>query len=375
MPPAWSDPCNGHFTHELVRGKCPLEIVAANRAVNGGRRSASLSGVLPTTLQDAISTSDLAYLNCVDHTSDIGFDFENSNVQELLDAAKSGVVAAGEAMAELAGRIPAATSDDQSTLKNTISALESLVKVGQISKNPASMTGNMLRLWSCATKKMKKLSGPIIVVDGDSLHLDPEGADSDRIKTAKFSVERMSSESLFDSCVYQWSLLAHTLGVMTFEISAAFVFDVVHMTRVRHGETFWTAQEYFIASLDALDQKRVKADKIPEYDRNVMIADARRFGELFVAKAGSAGASGSKSNVKVWNGEFQDSGKPNVMPCPYFNNGKDHDPKHLTSSGKCIFRHVCNHWVSSKGASGRCESPLHTWAKCDNPDKCDKRVA
>ena len=98
MPPAWSDPCNGHFTHELVRGKCPLEIVAANRAVTGGRRSASLSGVLPTTLQDAVSTSDLAYLNCVDHTADIGFDFGNSNVQELLDAAKTGVIAAGESI-------------------------------------------------------------------------------------------------------------------------------------------------------------------------------------------------------------------------------------------------------------------------------------
>ena len=31
MPPAWTDPCNGHFTHDLSRGKCPIEI-AASRA-------------------------------------------------------------------------------------------------------------------------------------------------------------------------------------------------------------------------------------------------------------------------------------------------------------------------------------------------------
>lgn len=373
MPPAWTDPCNGHFTHEQTKGKCPLEIVAANRVVAGGRRTASLAGVLPSSLQDAVSTSDLAYLNCVDHTSDIGFDFDGGTVQELLNAAKTGVVAAGEAMAELAGRIPSASAEDQTTLKNTISALESLVKVGQLSKNPAQLAGNMLRLWSCATKKMKKLSGPIIVVDGDSLHLDADGADGDRPRSAKFSVERMSSESLFDSSVYQWSLLAHTLGIMSFEISAAFVFDTVHMTRVRHGETFWTAQEYFIACLDAVDQKKVKADKVPQYDRNVMLADARRFGEMFAAKASGSGPSGAKL-TKTWNGEFQDSSKSSVMPCPYFNNGKDHEPRHLTSTGKCIFRHVCNHWVSSKGPGGRCESPHHSWKNCDNADKCDKKV-
>ena len=90
MPPAWVDPCNGHFTHELVRGKCPIEIAAANRVVNGGRRTAAVGGILPSSLQDAVSTSDLAYLNTVDHTTDVGFDFGNATIQELFDAAKSG---------------------------------------------------------------------------------------------------------------------------------------------------------------------------------------------------------------------------------------------------------------------------------------------
>ena len=114
MPPAWSDPCNGHFTHEQTRGKCPIEIAAANRVVSGGRRTAALGGILPNSLQDAVSTTDLAYLNTVDHTTDIGFDFENASIKELFDAAKSGVINAGDAMATLGGRIPTAEAAAQS---------------------------------------------------------------------------------------------------------------------------------------------------------------------------------------------------------------------------------------------------------------------
>ena len=375
MPPAWIDPCNGHFTHELTRGKCPIEIAAANRVVNAGRRSAAVGGILPSSLQDAVSTSDLAYLNTVDHTTDVGFDFGNATIQELFDSAKSGVINAGDAMAELGGRIPSAQAADQSTISHTISALENLVKVGHIIKNPSQIAGNYLRVWSITTKKMKQLSGPILVVEGNSFNIDGEGADSDK-KSAKFTVDRMSTEPLFDACIYQWSLLVHTLGIMPLEISASFVFDTVHLLRIRHGEDFWTAQEYFIACLDLLDRKKVKADQVPNHDRGVMLSDARRFGEQFCNLANKAGKPRVEQVVpKEWNGECQPASNSKVQPCPYFNTGKPHEAKHLTSAGKCIFRHVCNHWVSDKGPGGRCESADHNWPKCDHPSKCDKKVA
>ena len=374
MPPAWVDPCNGHFTHELTRGKCPLEIVSSNRLVNAGRRSANVRGVLPTNLRDTVSATDLAYLNIVDHNTDVAFDFENASVQELFNAAKSGIVNAGDAMAELGGRIPAAAADVQSTIGHTISALENLVKVGQIVKNPNQVSGNFLRLWACVTKKMKRLSGPVVVVEGTTLTLEAGETEGEKQRPAKFTVDRMLSERLFDACVYQWSLLTHTLGIMAFEVSASFVFDTCYTLRVRHSESFWTAQEYFIACLDLLDQGKVKADKVIEFDRSVMLADARRFGEMFEAKATRSGPSDKGGSSKRWNGECQPCDSTKVAPCPYFNAGKEHDPKHLGSSGKCVFRHVCNHWVSNKGPGGRCESPDHPRTKCDNPNKCDKRV-
>ena len=252
--------------------------------------------------------------------------------------------------------------------------LVELVKVGFITKTTVQISGNYLRLWACTTKKMKRLSGPILVVEGNSLTLDSGDSDPERTKNAKFSVDRMTTEHLFDACVYQWSLLAHTLGIMTFEISASFVFDTVHTLRVRHGENFWTAQEYFLACLDLLDQKKVMADQIPNYDRGVMLSDAKRFGEMFSAKAGGTSAT-TRQEGKTWNGEFQPADRSGVAICPYFNNGKEHEPKHLTSTGKCVFRHVCNHWVDNKGPNGRCESAEHSWPKCDHSHKCDKRLA
>ena len=64
----------------------------------------------------------------MDHTTDVGFVFEKATIQELFDAAKSGVVNAGDAMASLGGRIPSAAPADQTTIGFTISALENLVK-------------------------------------------------------------------------------------------------------------------------------------------------------------------------------------------------------------------------------------------------------
>ena len=370
MPPAWTDPCNGHFTHELVRGKCPLEIVSSNRVCTGGRRNASVSGILPTVLNDTISTSDLAYINTIDHTMDVGFDFGGSTVQELYDAVKDGTVAAGDAIGELGGRIPSLGGDDQRTVGHTLSAIEKLVSVGAILKNPAQVSGNMLRIWACTTRKMKRLMGPILVVEGSTISQESEDP-STGSKSGKFAVERMTTEAHFDACIYQWSLLAHTLGVMAFEITASFVFETVHVLRIRHNENFWTAQEYFIACLDLLDRKKVKADRLPDHDRGIMLDDARRFGAQFAAKAKP---SGQEREARVYNGQCQPADASKIPPCPYWNSGKDHDPKHLNASGKCVFRHVCNHWVTDKGPRGRCESATHSWKNCDNPAKCDSPV-
>ena len=123
MPPAWVDPCHGHFVHEQVRGKCPIEIAVSNRTANAGRRAATVSGVLPQPLVDTANSADTAFLNVVDHSVDAAFDFAASSIQEVFDAVRSGIVTPEDAMAELAGRIPAADAAVQGTLGHVIAAI------------------------------------------------------------------------------------------------------------------------------------------------------------------------------------------------------------------------------------------------------------
>ena len=80
MPPAYSDPCNGHFTHRLVAGFCPIEKVWSNRTVTGTARSATVGDVLPDSLQGTITSTDMAFLNIMDHSLDEAFDFTGATV-------------------------------------------------------------------------------------------------------------------------------------------------------------------------------------------------------------------------------------------------------------------------------------------------------
>ena len=87
MPPAYADPCNGHFVHPQVAGKCPISVVAANRVVTAGARTATTGTPMPLDICQAVETRDLVYLNQVDHTVDLAFDLQGSDVEDLMDAA------------------------------------------------------------------------------------------------------------------------------------------------------------------------------------------------------------------------------------------------------------------------------------------------
>ena len=257
-----------------------------------------------------------------------------------------------------------------------------MVSIGFIAKGPSEANGNFLRLWAISVKKTKALGQPIVVLDGATFGEEffKEGHKN------KATVERLTTEQYFDAALYQFNLFAHVTGVMPMEILSVFVHEVAYLTRIKHGKSFWVAQEYFIACLDLLDRQTCKAAEIANHDRGVMLENAGRLAQKFIEayseKSGGLGVplvDEPHSSVKVpFNGLCQPANsKANC--CPYFNRNKAHDnPKHLDSRGKCIFRHVCNHWVDNKGPSGRClntaGSDGHGWHNCDNPNKCDKAL-
>ena len=56
-----------------------------------------------------------------------------------------------------------------------------------------------------------------------------------------------------------------------------------------------------------------------------------------------------------WNN--RDSPNANGICKTYNFRDAEHPKKHLFKDGTCKFRHVCNHWVTGKGAGGMCGAP------------------
>jgi len=136
-------------------------------------------------VSQAIDSSDLRFLNKVDHQNDAGFDVPGATVEELMDATQAGIVDGATAIADLARRIPgAATADDRGILTASITALKALMDTGIVLKSSQASNGNLLKLWGLAVKRASTVGGPI------SKALEPDVADieaisSDMTRTSK----------------------------------------------------------------------------------------------------------------------------------------------------------------------------------------------
>ncbi len=321
---------------------------------------------------NAVTVSDLAYLNQVDHTTAAAFDFSAATVNDIIEATKAHQIDPGSAIAEFATRTGNTTDEGElRQITASISAIKALVDVGQIAKVASEASGNFLRLWILCVNRVLFLTGPMMAEASTILSLeDLTGISMQR--RSRMTIKRLTTETLFDTAVYQWSLLAHGYGIMPVDISSHFVFDIAFMTRVKHHETFWTAQEYLIECFDKVDRKICTVVKVTDHDRSVMLGDARRNGLLYAGSGpsgpGSAPLVGNQGAVS-WNEQFQPAtSKANL--CQAYNRNRAHDnPRHLDARGKCIFRHLCSRYVTDKGPSGRCLSPSHAWHNCDNPNK------
>ena len=360
--------------HDQRVGCCPLEISARNRVVTNGVRPANGGTPLPEAMREAVTGADIAFLNTVDHTNDPSFDVAGASVQEIMVATKSGIIDGHTALGEYATRATVAAGADAQTLTTSITALRALLDAGVVQKTTAERGGNFLRIWVMATKRVQVLSRPIQTIDGLNSEIvitaGGTGA-SANVTRGKMSVQRMTTESDFDMAVYSWSVIAHMYGVMSFDISSHFIYEAVHVLRAKHKESFWTAQEYLINCLDFLDRDICKVHNVTNYDRNIVLEDSRRVGNGFAKAAfDESMCAPVEGGGKVWNGKCQPANsKANL--CQAYNRNKAHDnPKHMTSDGTCRFRHLCNHWVTDKGPSGKCMSAEHGWHNCSNPAKC-----
>ena len=343
--------------------------------ITDGARNATTGPYMALDICHTIDSRDLRFLNQEDHTNDAGFDIVNATVTEMMGAAQSGVIDGATAVGELGRRVPNAdNADDRGMLRDSIVALKAMIDTGSVFKSRQISNGNLLKAWALAVKRATSIGAPLLsTAELSSLELADGTAEVLGASKAILQIKRAQTERIFDAALYIWSTLVHTLGIMQLEISSHFIFEVAYATRVKYNEDFWTTQEYLIDCLDLVDRGVCKASSVANHDRNLALDKARRLGQAFSDAAGKKGdPSGGPvdGGGKTWNGKCQPvSSKANF--CQAFNRNKAHDnPKHLTSDGTCRFRHLCNHWVTDKGPSGRCLAADHGWWSCNNPNKC-----
>jgi len=165
-------------------------------------------------------------LNQVDHANDVGFDLAGSTPDDLMAAAQSGVVDGPTVLGELARRVPgtAGDADTRGLLTSSISALKAMIDTGIVTKSAQETSGNMVRLWAMAVKRALVLGGPLLSTSDSKLdELDFSDTDLSFVTKGKLLIRRANTEGLFDTSIFIWSNLAHSFGIMPFEISSHFV--------------------------------------------------------------------------------------------------------------------------------------------------------
>ena len=205
-------------------------------------------------------------------------------------------------------------------------------------------------------------------------------ADSSSAKQSRATakITRPKTQFQFLEIVSIFQTTAHALGVANILQSSNFFRQVVFDSIARDAMPWQQAHELVLVYFHDVDNsEQLNMGNIYTYDG---AQDTRRMRALVSAKQHyGANFSGTSRTTprdtpdgKAGGPNIQGSSDSSAKICFSFNQQTDHIARHV-KGGRCIFRHVCDHWVSNKGPKGRCEGN-HSRKECDNPAKCDTAV-
>ena len=170
--------------------------------------------------------------------------------------------------------------------------------------------------------------------------------------------------------------LRHTNLSSPFARHTGTLFD----TMIKHGHSWQVAHELFLVYIEAVETSSddtvhirsiyANGSQDTYLKRAIDSANSEFKGVPAVVKDPGTATPGGAGAGK-WNGNFN---RKATTPCFSFNMGTVHPARSLDDKGTCKHNHVCDHWVSNKGPAGTCGG-RHPRSKCDNPNKCDAKVA
>ena len=227
----------------------------------------------------------------------------------------------------------------------------------------------------------------------------------DRATAAASSGSRLVSTLLFPvasladvavpQMMHYYTLFLHALGFENILGVGIFVNRIYYDTVYKLGYNSLFALELFIVYIKALDFSGSltmtsiwDSGSQDTYLTTAKSEFSRRWGDsaaFFRTHGGnpsdgpclpcdpsaSGGDPSATTSTKKYNGKFNTNS--DARACTFFNTHTDHPKSALRADGTCRLAHVCDHFVTDKGPSGRCRSSKHTRDKCDNPAKGPKQ--
>ena len=195
--------------------------------------------------------------------------------------------------------------------------------------------------------------------------------------TASLSIRVPTSGSQFSELLMVWQTLAHAVGAANILATVPFVQQVVWDGISTLGLMWEEAYCLFIIYIEAIEDSQGTLNLANVFaagaqDTRIKAAKQRHtdvFGPCKTCDDEDKDKDKDKG-AKKWNHKCS----PNANSiCKTFNfRDAEHPKQHLYKDGTCKFRHVCNQWVTGKGAGGMCEQDHPKW-QCNNPDKTNTK--
>ena len=311
--------------------------------------------------------------------------------EQVARAVETGSVNVGDALREVVRRIATASTQIEisrlNALQGTLSSLERLgANIG--SAGVAGDRGIMLGALTFAyaqAGRIVRFGADTTAIAGPAAVSAPADDDDVQTNLLRATISRPTDMAEFADILHCWQMILHATGLCNVLSAGAFVRDVVFDTIRVQKQPWQVAHELLLVYLEFLETSSDAALSIAtvyaQGSQDTLMARAvvqaeRHYGvkrdQRIFRPSGKLGDDDDDSSNKVvkWSGGFNTSGK--CQACVVYNLGKtEHPARSLNSSGRCLFVHACDHWVSGKGKNGRC-GLKHPRVKCDNPNRIDQ---
>ena len=316
------------------------------------------------------------------------FDCTGKSGNDIYNAVKGGYITIEEAVSDLMGKVTteeALTTPDEAKIKSFERAISVIQKSD--SKVPTTEVSEGVFLFVLA-----KLSSVVCGEAAGSFDLCVEISDSESTsgstsgsKHYAASLKRPKTQAQMFCLLHQFVMVSVACGITTVIALCPFLDDVIYEP-VRVGTLDWpVAFELMVCYLRMIenDPTRWRVSNVvhasggmdSKRSEATVLAKGLYPASFFRAHGGIPGRGKEEGDKdpKLHKGTVSEYNESSKKGCAAWNTGNKHLAKHVDATGKCMFFHGCDQFITDKGPGGQCLGP-HRRADCnyDPTKKCSK---